>query len=134
MNINKTVDALNIFNKILDEYKDIKNRDRINWHKSLCQLRLKKIEGYKIYKPISQSGQDKKIIEIKELTKIEDLIKNPSKILVWGDQGYGDMIMFSRFAKYIATKTSCEISSASCLLCTILYIIPIIQSLCKRTI
>ena len=110
MNINKTVDALNIFNKILDEYKDIKNRDRINWHKSLCQLRLKKIEGYKIYKPISQSGQDKKIIEIKELTKIEDLIKNPSKILVWGDQGYGDMIMFSRFAKYIATKFNIKIN------------------------
>jgi len=110
MNINKTDKALNIFNKILDEHKNIKNRDRIIWHKSLCELRLKKIEGYKIYKPLPQTALDKKIIEIKELTNIEDLIKNPSEVLIWGDQGYGDMIMFSRFAKYIATKFNIKIN------------------------
>ncbi len=110
MNINKTIEALNIFNKILDDYKNIKNRDRIIWHKSLCLLRLKKIEGYKIYKPTLQSEKDKKIIEIKELTKIDDLIKNPSKVLIWGDQGYGDMIMFSRFAKYITIKFNIKIN------------------------
>ena len=110
MNINKADEALNIFNKILDEHKNIKNRDKIIWHKSLCELRLKKIEGYKIYKPSPQSEQDRKIIEIKELTKIEDLIKNPSKVLIWGDQGYGDMIMFSRFVKYISTKFNIKIN------------------------
>jgi hypothetical protein len=110
MNINKTIEALNIFNKILDDYKNIKNRDRIIWHKSICLLRLKKIEGYKIYKLTLQSEKDKKIIEIKELTKIDDLIKNPSKVLIWGDQGYGDMIMFSRFAKYITIKFNIKIN------------------------
>ena len=110
MNANKTQEALKIFNKILETKPQIKNKERIVWHISLCKLRLKNMEGYKIYRPLPQSEHDKNILEIKELAKIEDLISNPAKVLIWGDQGYGDMILFSRFVKHISTKFNVKIN------------------------
>ena len=77
----------------------------------MCELKLKNIDkGYKIYKPLSRTEYEKKFLKLKELTRIEDLISNPKKVLIWGDQGYGDMIIFSRFVKYISKKYKIKIN------------------------
>ena len=110
MKINKTEEALKMLNKTLEMKSKIKVNE-ILWNKSLCELKLKNIdEGYKIYKPLSRTEYEKKFLKLKELTRIEDLIDNPKKVLIWGDQGYGDMIIFSRFVKYISKKYKIKIN------------------------
>jgi len=110
MKINKTEEALKMLNKTLEMKSKIKVNE-ILWNKSLCELKLKNIDkGYKIYKPLSRTEYEKKFLKLKELTRIEDLISNPKKVLIWGDQGYGDMIMFSRFVKYISKKYKIKIN------------------------
>ena len=110
MKINKTDEALIMLNKTLEMKSKIKVNE-ILWNKSLCELKLKNIDkGYKIYKPLSRTEYEKKFLKLKELTRIEDLISNPKKVLIWGDQGYGDMIMFSRFVKYISKKYKIKIN------------------------
>jgi ADP-heptose:LPS heptosyltransferase len=110
MKINKTDEALIMLNKTLEMKSKIKVNE-ILWNKSLCELKLKNIDkGYKIYKPLSRTEYEKKFLKLKELTRIEDLISNPKKVLIWGDQGYGDMIIFSRFVKYISKKYKIKIN------------------------
>ena len=110
MKINKTEEALKMLNKTLEMKSKIKVNE-ILWNKSLCELKLKNIDkGYKIYKPLSRTEYEKKFLKLKELTRIEDLISNPKKVLIWGDQGYGDMIIFSRFVKYISKKYKIKIN------------------------
>ncbi len=110
MKINKTEEAIKMLNKTLEMKSKIKVNE-ILWNKSLCELKLKNIDkGYKIYKPLSRTEYEKKFLKLKELTRIEDLISNPKKVLIWGDQGYGDMIMFSRFVKYISKKYKIKIN------------------------
>jgi len=110
MKINKTEEALKMLNKTLEMKSKIKFNE-ILWNKSLCELKLKNIDkGYKIYKPLSRTEYEKKFLKLNELTRIEDLISNPKKVLIWGDQGYGDMIIFSRFVKYISKKYKIKIN------------------------
>ena len=80
------------------------------WYLSLCNLTLKNFkDGFSLYENRWKNGDGaiKKFQKIPELKSLNDL-KN-KKILIWGEQGLGDTIQFSRFVidllKYTKTLT-----------------------------
>ncbi len=96
--INKLEKALEYFDKALT--LSPKN-PKILWHISFCQLKLGNYtKGYSLY---HYKPQEERFIKFQSIDKIKsknDLYK--SKVLIWGDLGYGDMIQFSRFVKYLS--------------------------------
>ena len=94
--VNELEKAIECFNKAL--ILSPKN-PKILWHISFCELKLGNYtKGYSLYE---HKPQEKKYLKFQSIPKIKsesELYK--SKVLIWGDQGYGDMIQFSRFAKY----------------------------------
>ena len=68
------------------------------WHLSLCMLKLKDlIKGFQLYETrwLIKKAEKKRYTNIPLATDISQIFNK--KILIWQEQGLGDMIQFSRF-------------------------------------
>ncbi len=91
-----------------EKSRKLKPNDKINlWNLSFCLLKLKELKnGFVLYEnrwaPIISSK--KKYQNIKEVKKLDEV--KGKNLLIWGEQGLGDNLLFSRFISGLINFTN----------------------------
>ena len=103
--------ALKLLYQLLEAEPDETTLNKIKYNISFIELRNKNfIKGFNFYNPRFETEFDYSISKIKELVSEDTLLKETKKIIIWGDQGYGDMINFFKYAIYIINKFNITIN------------------------